>query len=42
MDFIIEILESGGCTTMVVITNRLSKGVVAGELPNLIVKALVR
>jgi transposase InsO family protein len=42
MDFITDILESEGCTTMVVIIDRLSKGVVAGELLKLIVEALVK
>ena len=37
-----DILELEGYTTIVVITNRLSKGVVTGELPKLIVKALVK
>jgi hypothetical protein len=35
MDFIIELPESKGCRNMVVITDRLSKGVVADGLDNL-------
>ena len=31
-----------GYTTIVVITNRLSKGVIVGELPKLIVKVLTK
>ena len=42
MDFITDILESEGCTTIVVITDRLSKGVITGELLKLIVEALVK
>jgi hypothetical protein len=41
MDFITELPESRGCTSMVVITDRLSKGVIAGGLPNMSVEILV-
>ena len=41
MDFVTDLLESKGCTTMVVVIDRLSKGVIIGGLQNLIVKALV-
>jgi hypothetical protein len=42
MDFITDILELKGCTTIVVITNRLSKGVIVRELLKLIVEALIK
>ena len=32
IDFITDLLESEGCTNIVVITDRLNKGVVAGAL----------
>ena len=35
-----DLPESEGCTTIVVITNRLSKGVVVGGLSELIVEVL--
>ena len=41
MDFVTSLLESKGCTTIVVVIDRLSKGVIIGGLQNLIVKALV-
>ena len=41
MDFIINLPESKGCTSMVVITDRLSKGVVAGGLPDMSVESLM-
>jgi len=41
IDFVTDLPESKGCTTMVVITDRLSKGVIAGGLQNLTVEALV-
>ena len=41
MDFITDLPESKGCTSIVVITDRLSKGVIAGGLPNMSVESLV-
>ena len=35
MDFITELPESEGCTNMIVITDRLSKGVIADGLENI-------
>ena len=37
-----DLLESEGYTTIVVITNRLSKGVITGGLPELIVEVLTK
>ena len=42
MDFVTDLLESKGCTTMVVVIDRLSKGVIVGGLQNLTVEALVK
>jgi reverse transcriptase-like protein/integrase-like protein/chromodomain-containing protein len=42
MDFVIDLPESEGCTNMVVITDRLSKGVVAGGLKDITVDSLVK
>jgi hydroxyacyl-ACP dehydratase HTD2-like protein with hotdog domain len=42
IDFITDILELEGCTTIVVITDRFNKGVIAGELLKLIVEALIK
>ena len=42
MDFITELPESEGYTAMVVVTDRLSKGVVAGGLLELTVEALTK
>ena len=41
MDFVTDLLESKGCTTIVVVIDRLSKGVIVRRLQNLTVKALV-
>ena len=40
MDFVVDLPESEGCTNMVVITDRLSKGVIAGGLDSLSVESL--
>ena len=42
IDFIIDLPESEGCTIIVVVTDRLSKGVLAGGLPELTVEALTK
>ena len=42
MDFITELPESEGCRNMVVITDRLSKGVVADGLDNLDAETVAR
>lgn len=41
IDFVTDLPESKGCTSMVVITDRLSKGVIAGGLLNMSVEGLV-
>jgi hypothetical protein len=41
IDFVTDLPESEGCTNMVVITDRLSKGVVAGSLRDISVESLV-
>lgn len=41
IDFVTDLPESKGCSSMVVITDRLSKGVIAGGLPNMSVEDLV-
>jgi transposase InsO family protein len=40
MDFVTELPESEGCTNMIVVTDRLSKGVIAGGLKELTVESL--
>ena len=42
IDFITDLPESEGCTIIVVVTDRLSKGVLAGGLPELTVEALTK
>jgi hypothetical protein len=42
IDFVTDLPESEGCTTIVVVTDRLSKGVLAGGLPELTVEALTK
>jgi len=42
IDFVTDLPKLKGCTTIVVVTNRLSKGVIVGGLQNLTVKALVK
>ena len=42
MDFITSLLESKGCTTIVIVIDKLSKGVIIGGLQSLTVKALVK
>ena len=41
IDFITDLPESKGYISIVVITDRLSKGVIARGLPNMSVKSLV-
>jgi hypothetical protein len=41
IDFIIDLPESKGYTSIVIITDRLSKGIIARGLPNMSVESLV-
>lgn len=40
MDFITDLLRSGGCTNMIIVTDRLSKGVMAEGLKSIMAKAV--
>jgi hypothetical protein len=42
MDFIIELPELKGCINIIIITDRLGKGVVADRLDNLEAKTVVK
>ena len=42
MDFITDLLESEGCQNMIIITDRLGKGVVADRLDDLKAKTVVK
>ena len=41
MDFIIELIELGGYTNIVIVTNRLSKGLIIGALADITAESLV-